>query len=213
MDDTLLKMNRQTGEFQAYYSKSSTWRWHTYLTNVRAIVIVSVLSVVIMLLGYLAAVTPGFDGARFTLACAAATGLYLSYIAISLIEGVYRKEVPVEPKHLLDSSVNPYFVMPLPIEKKRSRTCFYIEDKDNAYVLATRTPDYTPFAGHEMQEGKRYLVVDGNIKMIDFEFCSKTSSEIAEIIVDKHPVFMNNSIESVRKRNKLYKAMMTEICS
>lgn len=213
MDDTLLKMNRQTGEFQVYYSKSSTWRWYTYVTNVRAIAIVSALSVVIMLLGYQAAVTPGIDGARLTLACSAMTGLYLSYIAIALIEGVYRKKVPVEPKQLLDSFVNPYFVMPLPIEGKRGRTYFYIEDKDNAYVLATRTPDYTAFAGHKMLEGKRYLVVDGNIKMIDFEFCSKTASEIAEIIVDKHSVFLNNSIESVRKRNQLYKAMMTEICS
>lgn len=209
MADTLLKMNRQTGEFQAYYSNRST-SWYTCETNVRFIVIAFVLAVVVMLGYYLSAVTSGIDGTRLALASAVATGLYLSSIAISLIEGVYTKRVSIEPKSLLDSSVNPYFVMYLPIRGRRGETYFYIEDKDNAYVLDA-TDNF--FNWLVMSTGKGYLVVDGNIKMIDFEFCSKTASEIAEIIVDKHSVFLNNSIESVRKRNKLYKAMMTEICS
>lgn len=207
MTDTLLKMNRQTGEFRAYYSKSST-RWHTYVLNTELILIASVLTLVIMLVGYWSIVLPE---PRLTLALSAGIGIWISFFAISLMEGAYHKKVPVEPKALLDSSVNPYFVMHLSIRGRRGITYFYIEDKDDAYVLDGLDCDF--FYWSAWGEGKSYLVVDGDTRVIDYEFCSKTPSEIAEIIVNKHPVFMNNSIESVRKRNKLYKAMMTEICS
>lgn len=207
MTDTLLKMNRQTGEFRVYYSKSST-RWHTLVFNTKVIWAEAFLAACVLIGWYLAETQ--FRPAGMLLVIVGLS-LLIVFLGIAYMEGAYYKKVPVEPKDLLDSCVNPYFVMHLPIRGRRGITYFYIEDKDNAYVLDGLDCDF--FKWSAWGEGKSYLVVDGHTRMIDYEFCSKTPSEIAEIVVDKHPVFMNNSIESVRKRNKLYKAMMTEICS
>nr|DAF17741.1 MAG TPA: hypothetical protein [Caudoviricetes sp.] len=207
MTDTLLKMNRQTGEFRAYYSKSST-RWHTYVLNT-GVIGAGVIMAACVLIGWYFTKTQFAPEAMLLLIIG--LSLLIVFVGVVFMEGASYKKVPVEPKALLDSCVNPYFVMHLPIRGRRGITYFYIEDKDNAYLLDGLDCDF--FKWSAWGEGKSYLVVDGHTRMIDYEFCSKTPSEIAEIIVDKHPLFMNDSIESVRKRNKLYKAMMTEICS
>lgn len=207
MRDKLLKMNRQTGEFQAYYSKSSTsWYKNALNTWVILVALAATISLLIWyILWYLS-----YTGPEHILGIMLGITFLTLFVVTAVLEDAFYKEVPVEPKQLLDSSVNPYFVMYLPIRGRRGETYFYIEDKDNAYVLDA-AGDF--FNWLVMSTGKRYLVVDGSIKMIDFEFCSKTASEIEEIIADKYAVFVSNSIKSVRKRNKLYKAMMTEICS
>ena len=202
-------MNRQTGEFQVYYSKSSGLRWHTIALN-KIRVLIALITATVLTVWSLLCVFYNL-GPEHILVVVVGSTLFIAFFTIALFEGEFYKKVPVEPKSLLDSSVNPYFVMYIPMRGRRGETYFYIEDKDNAYVLDVLDCDF--FKWRLMSTGKRYLVANDSIKMIDYEFCSKTSSEIAEIIVDKHPVFMNNSINSVGKRNKLYKAMMTEICS
>lgn len=209
MGNTLLKMNRQTGEFQTYYSRHPT-SWYMFVINIKLILFVLAMFSLFIIYGLLIGLN-FFTEPQHVLVLTGGSTLFFCFTCVAIVEGEFYKKVPVELKQLLDSTVNPYFVMYLPIRGRRGQTYFYIEDKDNAYVLDTLDCAFFNWIG--MSVGERYLVVDGCSKLVDYDFCSKSPSDIAEIIVTKYPLFMNNSIESLRKRNKLYKVMMTEICS
>lgn len=216
MVETLLRMNRQTGEFRACYSED-LHLWYTTRLNVRYILFVLTIIVFTVICGYLGM---NWDTGYIDLDYMAGivVGLSASIILtiMPLLEPLLYKKVPIEQKQLLNSFVNPYFVFILPISGG-GVTYYYMEDADNAYLLGTKTLVTTCLDKSKVFGGKSHMAVNGNTEPIDFDFCSKSASDIAEVIrkysSDNAFRFSNVFIDSVYKTNRLYKAMMTEICS
>lgn len=216
MVETLLKMNRQTGKFQAYYNKD-LHKWYTTRLNICYILITLATLAITAVCSYLGVrMGTGYIDPEYLPVVVIGCAVGICLTVAPLLEEVLFKKVPVEQKRLLDSFVNPYFVFTLPISGG-SVTYYYMEDQDNAYLLGTRTMCTTCFDKTKAIGGKSYMVVNGCFEPIDFDFGLKTAGDIAEIVrkYSSHDDFRfsNAYIDSVFKTNRLYKAMMTEICS
>lgn len=216
MVETLLKMNRQTGKFQTFYSED-LHKWYTPRLNIRYILITLAVLAITAVCSYLGVnLETGYISPEYLPVVVVGGAVGLCLMVAPLLEEVLYRKVPVEQKQLLDSFVNPYYVFILPISRG-GVTYYYMEDSDNAYLLGTKTLCTTCFDKTKAIGGKSYLVVNGRFEPIDFDFSLKTAGDIAEIVrkYSSHNDFRfsNAYTDSIFKTNRLYKAMMTEICS